>query len=104
MQELRDTLGRKVPRHNEISRGVMERKKLSVQGVWRNQPNLNIEIPGAAERRKKVRETMRFQHLVDQVGYSGVVDIMQTVLQKQEDARLEEIAKLPKPEKVWPTE
>lgn len=93
-----------MPRHNEISRGVMERKKLSVQGVWRNQPNLNIEIPGAVERRNKIREKMRFQDLVGQVGYSGVVDIMQSVLQKTEDARLEEIAKLPKVEKVWPTE
>lgn len=104
LQELRDTLGRRVPRHNKISRGVLERKKLSVQGVWRNLPNLNIEIPGAVERRRKIRETMRFHDLVDRVGFAGVVDIMQTVLQNKEDERLEELAKLPKGEKVWPTE
>lgn len=104
LQEMRDTLGRKVPRHNAISRGVVERKKLSVQGVWRNLPDPNIELPCAVERRQKIRETMRFQDLVDSVGLAGVVDVMQTLLHKQEETRQKEIAKLPTPITIWPTE
>lgn len=104
LQELRDTLGRKVPRHNEISLGVVERKRLSVSGVPRNVPNLNVVPPDVQERRADIRQRFGFRDLVDDVGLAGVVDVAQEMVAQIERERQTAIDAEPKKVRVAPTE
>lgn len=103
-QELRDTLGRNVPRHNEISIGVLERKRLSVQGVWRNARDMDPDLPKLRARRERLSQQFRMQDVVDDVGLSGLVEISQKIIAHRDEERKVAIEALPKFEKVEPTE
>lgn len=103
-QDLRDTLGRKVPRHNEISIGVLERKRLSVQGIWRNARDMDPDLPKLRVRRERLRQKYRMQDIVDNVGLSGLVEISQKIIAQREEERKAAMDALPKIKKVEPTE
>lgn len=102
---LRNTLGRKVPKHNEVSIGVVERSHVSVQGFWRNSPSLkDRELPEVTALRERRRKEHGLQDMIDEVGMTGVVRITQRLLERQELAKQEALAAEPKVEKVRATE
>lgn len=104
VQELRDTLGRKVPKHNEISIGVLERPRLSVQGVPRNSATSEADLPQLRARRERLRKEYRMQDLVKQVGLTGMVEITQKIIEHRDEHRKALIEAMPKRTKVNPTE
>lgn len=102
---LRNTLGRKVPRHNEISIGVVESRNVSVQGFWRNSPSSrDVELPETVERRERRRAEYGLQDVIDELGVPGVIRITQKLLEKQELAKARALAAEPAVERVCATE
>eukprot|EP00177_Eucheuma_denticulatum_P007331 GFKZ01013344.1.p1 GENE.GFKZ01013344.1~~GFKZ01013344.1.p1 ORF type:complete len:131 (-),score=20.59 GFKZ01013344.1:42-434(-) len=102
---LRNTLGRKVPKHNQISIGVVGRKHVSVQGFWRNSASLQVkELPAVIERRQKRQEEYGLQKLFDEMGMAGVTRVTQKLLERQKMAKEKALAAEPKVEVVLPTE
>lgn len=102
---LRNTLGRKVPKHNEISIGVVEVKNVSVQGFWRNSASLQPrELPEITERRRRLRGEYGLQSLFDEMGMMGVVRITGKLLERQKLAQERALVAEPKKERILPTE
>lgn len=102
---LRNTLGRKMPKHNEISIGVVEKKRTSIQGFWRNSRELTEkELPEVTQLRERRRKEHGLQGMIDEVGITGVVRITQKLLERQEMAKQAALAAEPKVEKVRATE
>lgn len=104
LQELRDTLGRKVPRHNEISRGVLERKTLSVQGVWRNTVGGFHDTRRERDRRLALGKTYGLGDILEDIGMTGVVEVTQQLMKEKEEMHQAAIARFPVKKRVRPTE
>lgn len=105
LEELRDTLGRRVPKHNEIGIGVVEKKCVSVQGIWRNAPDLWYpELPETAETRERRSQTHGLQTLFDDVGITGVISTTQKLLDREATAKQLALDALPRAERILPTE
>lgn len=105
LQLIRDTLGRRVPFHNEVGIGVVEKRVVSVQGVWRNRADLNV--PETAELkalRAKRSEEYSCHRIIDEFGVEGLVRMTQKLLDRREKNRLQALADMPKKERVMPTE
>jgi hypothetical protein len=95
---LRNALGHKTPTHNKVGMGVVNRKRVSVQGYWHNSAELRFPpFPHEVELRKQRAEEVGFSKLVGEVGIAGVVRMMQRLMELQEQARQDALAKLPKP-------
>ena len=104
-QLLRNTLGRKVPKHNEISIGVLERKTQHVQGVWRNPHSVLDElIPGMKKTIERRHDTYGLHVLLDDIGTAGVIRMTQKLLKKKAESDQAIIDALPKKEVVRATE
>ena len=102
---LRNSLGRPIPKHNEISIGVVERKRVSIQGYWKNSPDTRTPpLREFKERHASLRETHGFQQIVNEFGLSGVVRITQKLLEKQQEAKEKALAALPPKIKIRATE
>ncbi|CDF39682.1 hypothetical protein CHC_T00009060001 [Chondrus crispus] len=102
---LRNTLGRKVPKHNEISIGVVEKNQESVQGFWRNSATLlEKELPEVTQLRERRRQEYGLQSMIDDVGVTGIVRITQKLLERQEMAKQAALDAEPKVEKIRATE
>lgn len=102
---LRNTLGRKVPQHSEISIGVVEKKKESVQGFWRNSVSFHDrELPETIQKRAERQAEYNLQKMIDDIGMNGVAMVTQKLLERQELAKDRAIAAAPKPSRVLPTE
>lgn len=102
---LRNTLGMKTPKHNEVGFGVFERERVSVQGFWRNQKDLGQPVlPSEIELRERRRREYNLQSVLDEFGAEGVVRITQKLLERQEAKRASALAALPVVEKVRATE
>lgn len=102
---LRNTLGRRVPKHNEISIGVLEVKNVSAQGFWRNSASLQLqELPEITERRTRLRGEYGLQNLFEEMGMTGVIRITEKLLERQKLAQERALAAEPKEERVTPTE
>lgn len=102
---LRNTLGRKVPKHNEISIGVVEVENVSVQGFWRNSASLQPkELPETTELRHRRQAEYGLQKLFEEVGVTGVARITEKLLERQKLAQERALAAEPKKERVMPTE
>lgn len=104
-QLLRDTLGRRVPAHNEFGTGVVEKKTVSVQGVWRNHPGFYLpDTNELLELRQRRHREHSVEKIIDEFGLEGVVRMTQKLLQRGEEAHLAALAEVPKKERVMPTE
>lgn len=103
LQDLRDTLGRKVPKHSDISNRVVEQKKVSVQGVWRNMRDLSPDAPEVIEKRERLQAQCGLHDLVEEVGITGIVQMTQQIIAERDAARQAALASLPRPYKVKPT-
>lgn len=102
---IRNTLGRKVPIHNDIGIGVVEQSTISVQGFWRNTAALvPKELPETMKLRARRRSEFGLQDTINDVGISGVIRITQKLLEKQALAKQAALDSLPKVEKVRATE
>ncbi|CAN8070352.1 unnamed protein product [Agarophyton chilense] len=105
LQLLRDTLGRRVPAHNQLGTGVVEKRAVSVQGVWRNRADLNPpETAETLELREKRRQEYSVDSIIEKYGVTGLVKITQSLLENRERMRLAALAAMPKKERVMPTE
>jgi hypothetical protein len=104
-QYLRNALGHKTPTHNKIGMGVVNRKKVSIQGFWHNSAELRFPpFPHEVALRKQRAEEVGFSKLVGEVGISGVVRMMQRLMELQEETRQNALAKLPRPVRTRATE
>lgn len=104
-QLLRDTLGRRVPAHNEFGTGVVEKTGVSVQGVWRNRPEFALpETNEMLELRKRRHRDYSVERVVDEFGLEGFVRMTQKLLEQREKVHLAALAEMPKKERVMPTE
>lgn len=104
-QLLRDTLGRKVPKHNEVSIGVLEKKKQSVQGIWRNPHSLIRElVPDMNKTVERRHKDYGLQVLLDDIGTAGVIRMTQKLLRRRAESDQAIIDALPKKEVVRATE
>ena len=101
---MRDTLGRKPPRHSHISNQVVEKKRVSVQGVWRNERQSNLLTPRQQAQRDHIAANYDMQQLRDKIGLAGIMHITKELIQTRQDKRNEALDALPKPYKVLPTE
>lgn len=101
---MRNTLGRKVPRHSEISNRVVEQKRLSVQGVWRNKETSVFEWPKEKDHREYIERHYDLRDVIDDVGVSGVVHITQQLLKEEVDKQQAAIANAPKKFRVAASE
>lgn len=94
-----------MPKHNEVSIGVVEKKRISIQGFWRNSPTLSEkELPEVTQLRERRRKEHGLQNMIDEVGIAGVIRITQKLLEKQEMAKQAALAAEPKVERVRATE
>lgn len=104
-QSLRDSLGRKTPTHNDVGIGVVEAKKISVQGVWRNTPDLRvIDSIDVRERRQRREEEFGLSKVMDEFGSAGLVLLTQKLLERRAAGHRAALDALPKVERVLPTE
>lgn len=101
---MRNTLGRKAPRHSEISNRVVEQEKISVQGVWRNMADFNQDLPEDKKLKEDVNIKYNLQDTIDEVGMAGIVHMTMEMVKAQEDKRQTAMKKLPKRVRVQPTE
>lgn len=103
-QEMRDTLGRKPPRHSHISNRVVEQRKISVQGVWRNvrEPKRLTELQRL--QKQSIADNYDMRMLMNNVGLAGIVHITKGLIATREDKRMKAMDALPKRYKVQPTE
>ncbi|KAI0559136.1 hypothetical protein FGB62_166g054 [Gracilaria domingensis] len=105
LQLLRDTLGRPVPAHNDVGVGVVEKREVSVQGVWRNRADMNLpETAETLELREKRRQEYSVESVIDKYGMAGLVKMTQDLLENRERMRLAALEAMPKKERVMPTE
>jgi hypothetical protein len=102
---LRNTIGHKLPTHNKIGMGVVNRKKVSIQGFWHNSAELRLPpFPHEIELRQRRAEEAGYSKLVDEVGVAGVLRMMQRLMEIQEQTRQNALAKLPRPVRTAATE
>lgn len=103
VQYLRDTRGRKTPKHNHM--GFVKREFVSVQGFWRNSGDLRLPaLPEDVEKRARRERECGLQGVVDEVGLEGVAVVTRKLLERQAAAKAAAMAKMPKVEKVRATE
>lgn len=103
IQSLRDSLGRKTPVHNRLWK--VERDFVSVQGFRRNTADVRIPpLPAEIECRERRNREHGLQQVLGEVGISGVALTLQKLLARQVAAKEAALAKLPKVERVMPTE
>lgn len=104
-QTLRDSLGRKTPTHNEIGIGVVEQKSITVQGVWRNTPDLRTpELLDTKRKREEMMKKFGMQGIIAELGTAGAVCVTQKLLQRRTELHEKALRELPKVERVMPTE
>lgn len=105
LQDLRDTLGRKVPRHQDISIGVVEARSVSVQGMWRNSPEMEESMHVERnERKRHLEQQYGLSQILQETGLTGVVTIAKKLFERHEQLRQQAIEAEPKHERVMPTE
>lgn len=103
VQYMRDTLGRKTPKHNHM--GFVQRDFVSVQGFWRNAGDLRMPaLPEEVEKRAWCEREHGLQKVIDECGLEGVAVITRKLLERQAAAKAAAMEKLPKVEKVRATE
>lgn len=104
-QSLRDSLGRKTPAHNDVGIGVVEQRCISVQGVWRNTPELGALEPGQRARiREQRQQEYGVQRIVDEYGTPGALLFAQKLLERRAVSHQAALDALPKVERVLPSE
>lgn len=105
LQEMRDTLGRKVPRHSQIANRVVEQKKISVQGVWRNSRDLDPDLPAVVNRLKELQRDYGLHDLVNEMGITGIVQATQMIIRRKDAERQAAMAAaFPRRKRVAPSE
>lgn len=103
IQYLRDTLGRKTPKHNHM--GFVERDFVSVQGFWRNSADLRRRpLPIEIETRERRGNDHGLDKVMDEIGLEGVATVLNKLRERQRLAHERALAKLPVKERVLPTE
>jgi hypothetical protein len=104
-QYLRDSIGQKLPTHNAVGMGVVNRKKVSVQGFWVNSPELGMPaLPQEIELRERREREYGLAKLVDEVGVAGIIRLTERLLLAQREARETALAALPKKVRTRATE
>lgn len=85
--------------------GVVNRKKVSVQGFWTNSPDLRFPPqPQEIALRARRKRDYGLARMVDEVGMAGVVRVTQRLLEVQRRTKEEALAAMPKVERVRATE
>eukprot|EP00171_Calliarthron_tuberculosum_P017577 IDg17577t1 len=103
VQYLRNSLGCKTPPHNRLWK--VERDFVSVQGFWRNTPELRIPaLPEEIELRQRRQQEHGLRKVIDEVGVNGIALVLKKLDERQIAAKAEALAKQPKVERVMPTE
>lgn len=104
-QYLRDSIGQKLPTHNAVGMGVVNRKKVSIQGFWTNsEENVMPTQPFEVELRNQRAKDYGLGELVKEVGFAGVVQITDGLRRAQREAKERALAALPKKVKTPATE
>lgn len=102
---LRNSIGGRIPTHNSVGTGVVNRKKVSVQGFWVNSPLLTPPPqPQEIELRARRKKDYGLAKMVDEVGIAGVVRITERLIEAHKKGKAEALERLPKKERIRATE
>ncbi len=103
IQLLRNTLGRKTRKHNEM--WYVERDFVSVTGFPVNTKEVGLrELPADVERREEVTAKYEMSKMVDEIGIAGVAKVLTKLKERQAAAKQAALDRLQKKERVLPTE
>lgn len=103
IQYLRDTLGRKTRKHNQM--WYVNRDFVSVTGFPVNTREIGLrELPAITKRREQVTEEYGLNKVVYDIGVSGMARVLTKLQDRQAKAKQLALERLPKKDRVLPTE